>query len=72
MKKRILLVGTADTKGKEFAYLRSAIAEFRRCSGAYMPQRSAGVCTGASHNFVVLSSSKDKVIEAPAISSDVT
>jgi uncharacterized protein (UPF0261 family) len=27
--KRILLVGTADTKGEELAYLRSAIAEFR-------------------------------------------
>ena len=40
--------------------------------GAYAPQRSAGVWTGASHSFSASSSSRDTVIEAPAMSSEVT
>ena len=36
------------------------------------PQRSAAVCTGASHSRFARSSSTDRVIETPAISSDVT
>lgn len=37
----------------------------------YMPQRSPGVRTGASHNVVSSSSMRSSVIEQPAISSDV-
>ena len=38
----------------------------------YMPQRKAGVCTGASQRRFISSSSIDTVTEQPAISSDVT
>jgi hypothetical protein len=38
----------------------------------YMPQRSAGVCTGASHSASIEGSAAQTVIEQPAISSDVT
>lgn len=38
----------------------------------YMPQRNAAVCTGASQNAVVSSSSMVSVIEQPAMSSEVT
>lgn len=38
----------------------------------YMPQRSAAVWTGASHQPVVSSSSMVSVIEQPAMSSEVT
>jgi len=37
-----------------------------------MPQRSAAVCTGASHNGKVVESAALTVMEQPAISSDVT
>ena len=37
----------------------------------YAPQRSAGVCTGASQKRVSSSSSLSSVIEQPAISSEV-
>jgi hypothetical protein len=48
--------------GYGFCILRSAF---------YIPQRSAGVCTGASQSFVSSSSSFTSVKEAPAISSEV-
>ena len=38
----------------------------------YMPQRKAGVWTGASQRRFIPSSSIDTVTEQPAISSDVT
>src|SRR5437764_13139119 len=38
----------------------------------YMPQRKAGVWTGASQRRFISSSSIDTVTEQPAISSDVT
>jgi len=38
----------------------------------YMPQRSAAVWTGASHQPVISSSSMVSVIEQPAMSSEVT
>ena len=37
----------------------------------YIPQRSAGVCTGASQSRTSSSSSFNRVIEHPAISSEV-
>ena len=40
----------------------------RRIHSGYVPHRSAGVCTGASHNSVSSSSSSSSVIDAPAIS----
>jgi hypothetical protein len=41
-------------------------------SAAYIPQRNAAVCTGASHSLRCKSSSRLTVIEQPAMSSDVT
>src|SRR5207244_8410146 len=41
-------------------------------SNDYIPQRNAGVCTGASQSRFISSSSIDTVTEQPAISSDVT
>src|SRR5229473_325676 len=38
----------------------------------YIPQRKAGVCTGASQRRFISSSSIDTVAEQPAMSSDVT
>ena len=52
------------------AYARVESAVVRRNS--YMPQRSAGVCTGASHNRFSSSVSMQSVIEQPAMSSEVT
>jgi len=39
---------------------------------AYIPQRSAGVCSGASHKASIGASTAHTVIEQPAISSEVT
>lgn len=38
----------------------------------YIPQRNAGVCSGASHSSSIVRSAALTVIEQPAISSDVT
>ena len=38
----------------------------------YIPQRSAAVCTGASHKASCPASAAVRVIEQPAISSEVT
>ena len=40
--------------------------------GVHIPQRSAAVCTGASHSANVSASAAVTVIEQPAISSEVT
>ena len=40
--------------------------------GVHIPQRSAAVCTGASHSASVSASAAVTVIEQPAISSEVT
>ena len=40
-------------------------------TAAHAPQRSAGVCTGASQSEISSSSSSSTVTDAPAISSEV-
>ena len=44
----------------------------RECCHGYIPQRRAGVWTGASQKRRISSSTRVSVIEQPAISSDVT